>query len=183
MRGACPFYTPRITAHVVMFDVGFSELLVIALVALIVVGPERLPKVARTAGILLGRLQRYVNDVKSDINRELQLEELKRLKKQVEESAREMETSVAKEISSVQDTLQESLTLDDLRLASESAKADEPVPPAAAEAVVTSPATAQPSAEAFPPASDGASAESPQQPQVLPQMELDLGQKAARKIG
>lgn len=55
-----------------MFDVGFSELIVIAIVALVVIGPERLPKVARTAGLLLGRLQRYVNDVKADIKREMQ---------------------------------------------------------------------------------------------------------------
>ena len=54
-----------------MFDVGLSELMVIAVVALVVIGPERLPKVARTAGLLLGRLQRYVSDVKSDINREI----------------------------------------------------------------------------------------------------------------
>ena len=51
-----------------MFDIGFSELIVIGIVALVVIGPERLPKVARTAGLLLGRLQRYVNDVKADIN-------------------------------------------------------------------------------------------------------------------
>ena len=60
-----------------MFDIGFSELVLIGLVALIVIGPERLPRVARTAGHLLGRLQRYVSDVKADINREIQLEELK----------------------------------------------------------------------------------------------------------
>ena len=62
-----------------MFDIGFSELIVIAVVALIVIGPERLPKVARTLGHLLGRAQRYVSDVKSDINREIQLDELKKL--------------------------------------------------------------------------------------------------------
>ena len=63
-----------------MFDIGFSELVVIGIVALLVLGPERLPKVARTTGHLLGRLQRYVSDVKSDINREMQLDELKRKK-------------------------------------------------------------------------------------------------------
>ena len=62
-----------------MFDFGFSELIVIGIVLLVVVGPERLPKVARTAGHLLGRVQRYVSDVKSDIQREMQLEELKKL--------------------------------------------------------------------------------------------------------
>ena len=60
-----------------MFDIGFSELMVIGIVALLVLGPERLPKVARTTGHLLGRLQRYVADVKSDINREMQLDELR----------------------------------------------------------------------------------------------------------
>jgi sec-independent protein translocase protein TatB len=77
-----------------MFDVGFSELLVIGVVALIVIGPERLPKVARTAGHLFGRLQRYVADVKADINRELELEELRKLKTQVQDAARSIEQSV-----------------------------------------------------------------------------------------
>ncbi|TXH00200.1 MAG: twin-arginine translocase subunit TatB [Rhodocyclaceae bacterium] len=81
-----------------MFDIGFSELMVIGIVALIVIGPERLPKVARTLGHLLGRAQRYVHDVKSDINREIQLDELKKLQSQVTDSARELESSVRKEI-------------------------------------------------------------------------------------
>ena len=81
-----------------MFDIGFSELLVIAVVALIVIGPERLPKVARTLGHLFGRMQRYVNDVKSDISREMELEELKRLQSSVEDAARSMQTSVDKEL-------------------------------------------------------------------------------------
>ena len=67
-----------------MFDVSFSELMVIAIVALVVIGPERLPRVARTAGLLFGRLQRYVNDVKSDISREIQLDELKRLQAEMQ---------------------------------------------------------------------------------------------------
>lgn len=88
-----------------MFDIGFSEMVVIAVVALVVLGPERLPKVARAAGILLGRLQRYVNDVKSDINREMQLEELKKLQAQVEDSARSIERSVSTEMQSAQASL------------------------------------------------------------------------------
>jgi sec-independent protein translocase protein TatB len=80
-----------------MFDIGFSELMVIGIVALIVIGPEKLPKVARTLGHLLGRAQRYVNDVKSDINREIQLDELKKLQSEVTESARSLEDSVRKE--------------------------------------------------------------------------------------
>jgi sec-independent protein translocase protein TatB len=69
-----------------MFDIGFTELLVIGVVALLVVGPERLPKVARTAGHLLGRFQRYVSSVKSDISREVQLEELRKAGQTFKES-------------------------------------------------------------------------------------------------
>lgn len=85
-----------------MFDLGFSELVVIALVALVVIGPERLPKVARTVGLLLGRLQRYVSDVKAEINREMQLEELKKLQQEVHDSARELEQGVRREMSEVE---------------------------------------------------------------------------------
>lgn len=85
-----------------MFDIGFSELVVIALVALIVIGPERLPKVARTLGHLLGRMQRYVNDVKADISREMELDELRKLQSTVEEAARSIEQSVHQEVSTAQ---------------------------------------------------------------------------------
>ena len=89
-----------------MFDIGFSELIVIAIVALVVIGPEKLPKVARTLGHLLGRAQRYVNDVKSDINREMQLDELKKLQSQVTDSARELESSVRKEYDSARSAIE-----------------------------------------------------------------------------
>jgi len=78
-----------------VFDIGFSEIMVIAVVALIVIGPERLPKVARTLGHMFGRLQRYVNEVKADINREMELEELRKLQSQVQSAARDIEQSVA----------------------------------------------------------------------------------------
>lgn len=87
-----------------MFDIGFSELMVIGVVALVVIGPERLPKVARTAGHLLGRLQRYVHDVKTDINREMQLDELKKLQSQMLESARTLESSVREEMETARST-------------------------------------------------------------------------------
>ncbi len=90
-----------------MFDIGFSELIIIAIVALIVIGPERLPKVARTAGHLLGRLQRYVNDVKSDINREMQLDELKKLQAEVQESAHSLKRSVSDEMRAVENAVGE----------------------------------------------------------------------------
>ena len=88
-----------------MFDIGFSELVVIALVALLVIGPERLPKVARTLGHLLGRMQRYVNDVKADISREMELDELRELQSTVEEAARSIEQSVHKEVSTAESQL------------------------------------------------------------------------------
>ena len=77
-----------------MFDVGFSEIIVIAVVALIVIGPERLPKTARMLGHLFGRLQRYVNDVKADISREMELDELRRLQREVKGAATEIEQSI-----------------------------------------------------------------------------------------
>jgi sec-independent protein translocase protein TatB len=95
-----------------MFDIGFSELLVIAVVALLVIGPERLPKVARTAGHLFGRLQRYVNDVKTDIQREIELDELKKLRSQFEEAARSVEQSVnevGRELNATTDDLNRTL--------------------------------------------------------------------------
>jgi sec-independent protein translocase protein TatB len=77
-----------------MFDIGFSEVVLIAVVALIVIGPERLPKAARTMGLLFGRLQRYVGDVKADISREMELDELRKLQKQVQGAAQEFKSSV-----------------------------------------------------------------------------------------
>jgi sec-independent protein translocase protein TatB len=78
-----------------MFDIGFSEIVVIAVVALVVLGPEKLPKTARTLGHLFGRLQRYVNEVKRDIQRELELEELRKLQQNVQSAAKEIEESMA----------------------------------------------------------------------------------------
>ena len=120
-----------------MFDIGFSELMVIGIVALLVIGPERLPRVARTLGHLLGRAQRYVNDVKSDINREIQLDELKKLQTQVTESARALEDSVRKEYDSARSAV------------------ESPVNAAVAELQ----AGTQPVAEALPPAPPLASAQ------------------------
>jgi sec-independent protein translocase protein TatB len=88
-----------------MFDVGFSELMVIAVVALIVIGPERLPKVARTMGHLVGRLQRYVNDVKADINREIELDELRKFKSTFEDAARDVEQTVHSEAAKAESEL------------------------------------------------------------------------------
>lgn len=92
-----------------MFDIGFSELMVIGVVALLVLGPERLPKVARTTGHLLGRLQRYVSDVKSDINREMQLEELKKLQEEARQAAMSVETNIRSQVAEVEQGVSASL--------------------------------------------------------------------------
>lgn len=102
-----------------MFDIGFSELMVIGLVALIVIGPERLPRVARTLGHLAGRLQRYVNDVKADINREVELDELRKMRDTVQQAASGFENTVQSELNK---------TETDLNQAVETAARDAPKP-------------------------------------------------------
>jgi sec-independent protein translocase protein TatB len=85
-----------------MFDIGFSELFVIGVVALIVLGPERLPRVARTAGHLFGRFQRYVTTVKADIQREMDAAELAKLKTEVQDAAKAFEHSVNQEVNTAE---------------------------------------------------------------------------------
>jgi len=81
-----------------MFDIAFTELMVIGLIALIVIGPEKLPRMARTVGHLAGRLQRYVSDVKADINREIELDELRKMRDSMQQAAAEMQSSVQTEL-------------------------------------------------------------------------------------
>jgi sec-independent protein translocase protein TatB len=92
-----------------MFDIGFSELLVIGVVALIVIGPERLPRVARTLGHLAGRLQRYVSDVKSDISREMELEDLRKMRDSMQQAATSFESSVKGELNKTESELNQSV--------------------------------------------------------------------------
>jgi len=77
-----------------VLDLGLSKMALIGAVALIVIGPEKLPRVARTVGTLLGKAQRYVSDVKAEVNRSMDLEELKKMKETVETAARDVEQSV-----------------------------------------------------------------------------------------
>ena len=95
-----------------MFDIGFTELILIGVVALVVVGPQRLPVATRTIGTLLGRAQRYVNDVKSDIQRQVDLEELRKVQQQVKTMGDELQSSVQnveKEVSSVTSSVSDSV--------------------------------------------------------------------------
>ena len=77
-----------------MIDLGLTKIAIIGVVALIVIGPEKLPKVARMAGTLYGRAQRYLHEVKSEVSREIELDELRNLKKEVEETAHSIRSDV-----------------------------------------------------------------------------------------
>ena len=81
-----------------MIDLGLTKLAVIGVVALVVIGPEKLPKVARMAGTLYGRAQRYLNEVKSEVTREIELEELRNLQKEVQDAAQAVKTDVENSI-------------------------------------------------------------------------------------
>jgi len=90
-----------------MFDIGFTELMIIGVVALIVIGPERLPKVARTAGHLYGRMQRYVSTVKADISNEIQLDELRKAGQSFKASVESVEADVQQQATVVDDYLRD----------------------------------------------------------------------------
>lgn len=84
-----------------MIDLGLSKLALIGVVALVVVGPERLPRVARMAGTLFGRAQRYINEVKSEVSREIELEELRKVQKEMQEAASNVERTIAQNLSEI----------------------------------------------------------------------------------
>ena len=137
-----------------MFDIAFSEIAVIAVVALVVIGPERLPKVARTLGHMFGRLQRYVNDVKADINREIELDELRKLKGEVQSAAQEIERSVTQVASEVEGGVRSVET----ELNATAAEATAPATPAAP--------TAPASNDAAPPVPETTAVDAPRQPSL-----------------
>ena len=83
-----------------MIDFGFDKIALIGAVALVVIGPEKLPRVARTVGALFGKAQRYVADVKAEVNRSIELDELKKMKTQFEDAARNVEDTVRTEVDS-----------------------------------------------------------------------------------
>ena len=97
-----------------MFNFGITEIMVIAVIGLVVIGPERLPKVARTLGHMFSRMQRYVSDVKSDISKEMQLEELKAMQQSMKETASEIQESVSEQVNFIEsevDDVDKSLSL------------------------------------------------------------------------
>jgi sec-independent protein translocase protein TatB len=105
-----------------VFDISFTELMLVGVVALIVIGPEKLPKVARTVGHLLGRAQRYVNDVKGDIQREVEIDELRKMKQEMESAAQSVQSSFTKTESDIRQGLQE--PIDDMKSIGDGLKKD-----------------------------------------------------------
>jgi sec-independent protein translocase protein TatB len=93
-----------------VIDLGLSKMALIGAVALIVIGPEKLPRVARTVGTLLGKAQRYVNDVKAEVNRSMELDELRKMKDTVESAARDVESSVSTAASDFEKQWQDAAT-------------------------------------------------------------------------
>lgn len=90
-----------------MFDIAFSELLIIGVIALVVIGPERLPKVARTAGQWLGKLNRYVSQVKQDIDRDIKLDELRKMQQEMKDTAQRYEIMARDGARQVEETVAE----------------------------------------------------------------------------
>lgn len=95
-----------------MFDISFAELMIIAVVGLLVIGPDKLPQVARTAGAFIGRLQRYVAQVKEEVNREARFEDLQNLQREIKEGASQVKASImdgANEARSAMSSIEESV--------------------------------------------------------------------------
>jgi sec-independent protein translocase protein TatB len=89
-----------------VFDIGITKLAIIGGIALVVIGPERLPGLARTVGTLLGRARRYVADVKEEVNRSMELDAIRKMRDTVEEAARDVETAVQTHASAFSDGIQ-----------------------------------------------------------------------------
>ena len=116
-----------------MFDFGFSKLLLIGIVALVVIGPERLPRVARTLGALYGRLQRYVTQVKADINREIDIAELSKVKTEFESAARSFQSDVEAKVADAEHEIREAQTSLERAIDTNTQAANEPSAPATHE--------------------------------------------------
>ena len=125
-----------------MFDISFGELMVIGVVALVVIGPEKLPKVARTVGALVGRAQRYVNNVKADIHREVNLSELKQVQSDLTSAAEHFQQSMQKEITEAQQSVAQVATEAQHAVAAPSSAS--PVTPPAAPAATSAAAPPPP---------------------------------------
>lgn len=116
-----------------MFDISFMEILVISIVALIVIGPERLPTVARTLGHLYGRCRNFVYSVRTDIHNEMRMEELKKMQSSVQETVQSVEDSVQQGVDQLKTALTDAKTEEnpptDLSASRSHAELQQPAPP------------------------------------------------------
>lgn len=96
-----------------MIDLGISKMALIGVVALIVIGPEKLPRVARTVGTLMGKAQRYVSDVKAEVSRSMELDELKKMKESVTEAAKDVENTIQSNASEIEKSWADATRMDD----------------------------------------------------------------------
>ena len=96
-----------------MIDLGISKMALIGVVALIVIGPEKLPRVARTVGTLMGKAQRYVSDVKAEVSRSMELDELKKMKESVTDAAKDMENTIQSNASEIEKSWADATRMDD----------------------------------------------------------------------
>ena len=138
-----------------MFDIGFSELLVIGVVALVVIGPEKLPRLARTLGHLAGKLQRYVSDVKADINREIELEDLKKMRDSMQQAATDFQGNFTSEVNKTEAELKKvtedfSKTTDEISQSLNAGQSGEAVSPPPQEAFESSSPSATPATPELP---------------------------------
>ena len=147
-----------------MFDIGASEIFVIGVVALIVIGPERLPRVAKTLGHLFGRLQRYVSEVKSDISREIELDELRKLKSTMQDAARSIEQSVTSQVNYIDSEVKQAGAEVKEQVDSARKQVESAVAPVTGIQLMEPASPSSPKA----PAEDGRQAESTSSPAVLP---------------
>jgi sec-independent protein translocase protein TatB len=99
-----------------MIDIGFTKIALIGVVALVVIGPEKLPRVARMAGTLFGRAQRYISQVKSEVSREMELDELRKMQKEMRDAAHDVEQSIAKNLAETEQDLNAAWSGDDAGL-------------------------------------------------------------------
>ncbi len=112
-----------------MIDFGFDKIALIGAVALIVIGPEKLPKVARTIGHLFGKAQRYVADVKAEVNRSIELDELKKMRSQFETAARDVENTVRSEVNSATQSFEQEWSSATAGLSHDAGSTDALAPP------------------------------------------------------
>ncbi len=130
-----------------MFDFGFSKLLLLGIVALVVIGPERLPRVARTMGHLYGRLQRYVTQVKADIHREMEAADLGKMKTELESAARSFQSEVESNVRSMESQARETQASIEKALDVHAPAANEPTTPVAPAPAAPATADGAPTAQ------------------------------------